>query len=98
MDDKIKINLKIAGNTLAATITRDSEEMVRQAAKEVDVQFNELMNRHGDSLTKEKALAIVAHRYAMESIRLQKANDTEPYDQKVKELTKVLEECMAPRD
>ncbi|MDR0976952.1 MAG: cell division protein ZapA [Prevotellaceae bacterium] len=94
MDDKIKITLKIAGINLPATITRDSEQMVRQAAKEVDVQFNRLMNRYGERLSKEQAMTIVAHSYALESLQLKEANETELYDQKVKELTKVLEACM----
>ncbi|MDR0961205.1 MAG: cell division protein ZapA [Mediterranea sp.] len=94
MDDKIKINLKIAGNSFAATTERKREEMARKAAKEVDVQFNELMNKYDGKLSKERAIAIVAYNYALESLLLREGNDTEPYDQKVMELTKVLENCI----
>ena len=40
MNDKIKINLQMAGSTYPLTILREEEEMVREAAKQVDIRLN----------------------------------------------------------
>ena len=40
MNDKITINLQMAGSTYPLTILREEEEMVREAAKQVDIRLN----------------------------------------------------------
>ena len=40
MNDKIKINLQMAGASYPLTINREDEEMVREAAKQVDIRLN----------------------------------------------------------
>jgi cell division protein ZapA len=91
MDDKIKINLRMAGYVFPVTTLPENEEMVRKAAKEVDVRLNEFMNQYG-KLSKEVALAKIAYDYALENLQLREAKDTQPYDRKIDELTRVLEE------
>ena len=39
MNDKIKINLQMAGAAYPLTINREDEEMVREAAKQVDIRL-----------------------------------------------------------
>jgi cell division protein ZapA len=92
MDDKIKINLRIGGNNFTVAISREHEEIVRRAAKEVESRFNLLMNQYGN-LSKERAIAKIAYDFALENLRLQEQHDTEPYDQKITALTKEIEDC-----
>ena len=40
MNDKIKINLQIADSNYPLTINREEEEMVREAAKQVNIRLN----------------------------------------------------------
>ena len=40
MNDKIKINLQMAGASYPLTINREDEEKVREAAKQVDIRLN----------------------------------------------------------
>ena len=40
MNDKIKINLQIADSNYPLTINREEEQMVREAAKQVNVRLN----------------------------------------------------------
>ena len=39
MNDKIKINLQIADSNYPLTINREEEEMVREAAKQVNIRL-----------------------------------------------------------
>ena len=40
MNDKIKINLQIADSYYPITINRDEEELMREAAKQVNIRLN----------------------------------------------------------
>lgn len=40
MNDKIKINLQMAGAAYPLTINREDEEIVREAAKQVNIRIN----------------------------------------------------------
>ena len=40
MNDKIKINLQIADSNYPLTINREEEQMVREAAKQVNIRLN----------------------------------------------------------
>ena len=42
MNDKIKINLQMAGASYPLTINREDEEMVREAAKQVDIRLKRI--------------------------------------------------------
>ena len=52
MNDKIKINLQMAGSTYPLTILREEEEMVREAAKQVDIRLN-AYREHYQNVTPE---------------------------------------------
>ena len=90
MNDKIKINQQIAGFTYRLIISREDEEMVRKAAKQVNTWINTYREHHSN-VSSEKIIAMVAYQFALETLQLKDRNDTEPYTAKIKELTEVLE-------
>lgn len=91
MNDKIKINLQMAGSTYPATINREDEEMVREAAKQINLRFSQKQDLYRN-LPAEKVMTLVAYQFALETLQLKGRNDTEPYTSKIKELTEMLEE------
>lgn len=91
MNDKIKINLQMAGASYPLTIKREDEQMVREAAKQVDLRLN-AYREHYQSVSAERIIAMVAYQFSLENLQQKQRNDTEPYTTKIKELTKVLED------
>ncbi len=90
MNDKIKINLQLAGSTFPLTILREDEEMVREAAKQVDIRLN-AYREHYRNVAPEKIIAMVAYQFALENLQMKDRNDTGPYAEKINELTEMLE-------
>lgn len=91
MNDKIKINLQIADTNYPLTINRTDEEMVREAAKQVNIRLN-AYRTHYPNLVLEKVIGMVAYEFSLESLKLKQKNDTAPYTEKIKKLTGVLED------
>ena len=91
MNDKIKINLQIADSSYPLTINRQEEEMVREAAKQVNIRLN-AYREYYKNLEPEKIIAMVAYQFSLEKLQLMQRNDTTPYTEKVKELTELLED------
>ena len=91
MNDKIKINLQIADSNYPLTINRQEEEMVREAAKQVNIRLN-AYREYYKKLEPEKIIAMVAYQFSLEKLQLMQRNDTTPYTEKVKELTELLED------
>ena len=96
MNDKIKINLQMAGATYPLTINREDEEIVREAAKQVNIRIN-AYREHYQNISSERIIAMVAYQFALETLQLKDRNDTEPYTAKIKELTEVLESYFKER-
>ena len=90
MNNKIKINLLMAGASYPLTIEREEEEIVRSAAKQVDVKLN-AYREYYPNVPQERILAMVAYQFALENLQLKQRNDTAPYTEKIKELTAELE-------
>lgn len=90
MDDKIKINLNMAGAFFPTTIDRKDEQMVRNAAKQVDIRLV-AYREHYQNVPVERLLAMVAYDFALENLQMKDRNDTAPYARKIKELTALLE-------
>ena len=80
----------MAGSTYPLTILREEEEMVREAAKQVDIRLN-AYREHYQNVTPEKIIAMVAYQFALETLKMKNRNDTRPYADKIEELTEVLE-------
>ena len=91
MNDKIKINLQIADSYYPITINRDEEELMREAAKQVNIKLN-AYREHYKSLEPEKLIAMVSYQFSQENLKLRQRNDTGPYTEKIEELTEMLEE------
>ena len=91
MNDKIKINLQIADSNYPLTINREEEEMVREAAKQVNIRLN-AYREYYKNLDPDKSIAMVAYQFSLEKLQLMQRNDTTPYTEKVKELTELLED------
>ena len=91
MNDKVKINLQIAESNYPWTINREEEEMVREAAKHVNIRLN-AYREYYKNLEPEKIIAMVAYQFSLEKLQLMQRNDTTPYTEKVKELTELLED------
>ena len=90
-NDKKRINLLMAGTTYPAFIDLKNEEIVREAAKQVNIRFNQNQLAY-PNLSPEKVTAITAFELALEMLDQKERNDTEPYDHKIKELTEVLDD------
>lgn len=93
MNDKIKINLQIADSNYPLTIERKDEEMIREAAKQVNNRLNAYRERY-KNLSSEKIIAMVAYQFSYERLQLLERNDTGPYTAKIEELTELLEDCL----
>lgn len=81
----------MAGASYPLTINREDEQMVREAAKQVDLRLN-AYREHYQSVSAERIIAMVAYQFSLENLQQKQRNDTEPYTTKIKELTKVLED------
>ncbi len=90
MNDKIRINLNIADSYFPITINRDEEELMRKAAKQVNMRLN-AYRKHYKDISTEKLLAMVAYHFSQENLELIERNDTEPYAAKINEMTDLLE-------
>ena len=90
MNDKIKINLQIADSNYPLTINREEEEMVREAAKQVNIRLN-AYREYYKNLEPEKIIAMVSYQFSLEKLQLKQRNDTSPFTEKVQELNELLE-------
>ena len=84
-------NLQIADSNYPLTINREEEQMVREAAKQVNIRLNKYREVY-KNLEPEKIIAMVAYQFSLERLQLMQRNDTSPYVEKVKELTELLED------
>ena len=91
MNDKIKINLQIADSNYPLTIQWEEEEIIREAAKRVNIRLNAYREQY-KNIAPEKVLAMVAFQFSLDKLRLDQRNDTEPYTAKIEELTELLED------
>ncbi len=80
----------MAGSSYPVTINREDEEMVREAARQVNMRFNLIQERY-QNVSPERVIAMAAYQFALENLQMKDRNDTEPYTTKIKELTEVLE-------
>ena len=90
MDDKITTILQIGGVGVPVVFNRKDEEIARKAATQVTEQVTRLMQTYRVE-SKEKALAMAAYQFAVQQLRLEQLNATQPYTEKIEELTQLLE-------
>ncbi len=90
MNDEIKINLQMAGVYYPLTINRKDEEMVRAAARQVNMRLN-AYREYYRTLPAERIMVMVAYHFAVECLQEKQRNDTAPYTAKIEELGAMLE-------
>ncbi|MDR1003841.1 MAG: cell division protein ZapA [Prevotellaceae bacterium] len=93
MNDHLKINLLIADINYPLTIRPEEEERIRKAAKQV----NDCINRyrqHYKNLSLGQTVPMVAFHFALNNLQTEERNDTEGYDRKIMELTRIVEELI----
>lgn len=90
MSDKMNINVKVGSNTYSLRITPEREELVRAAAKEVDRRYNDFLERSKD-IGNIRAMTMAAIDLAVDYMTAMDLNDTQPYADKIKELSKKIE-------
>ena len=94
MDDVMKIHLLIDNERYPLTIRREDELLYRNAAKQIDNKLHTYRSRFPDfSPTRHWAMA--ALELAFENISMKDKNNTEPYQEKLKELTKEIEQYLS---
>lgn len=93
MNQQIKINLQLAGAYFPLTIERSEEEIVREAARQVNMLLSSYLERY-KNLDQSKALAMVAYQFALEKLQWQARNDTQPYTEKLEVLSELLDRHM----
>lgn len=91
MNDKIKINLRIAETYYPLLVSPHEEQMAREAAKRVNVRIN-TYRTHFSKQKPEEIIAMVAYEFSREILKLREVNDTVPYKEKIEELTSLLED------
>ena len=90
MNDKIRINLQMAGSSFPLTINRDDEEMVRRAAKQVETRLNAYRSHFPNQPTVQ-LITMVAYQFALENLQNSKRNDTTPFVNRIAALNQVLD-------
>ena len=90
-NEKMKIHLSMADQTYTMTINRTDEELYRKAAKQINEKLNTYRARRPEG-TLINHLTMVAFDFAFNLAANEHRNDTEPYKQKLDELTRELEE------
>ena len=93
MNDTININLQIAGLNYNLTIAREEEELVRKAAKQVNLMLN-TYQQHYEGLSLDKIFPWVAYQFAYDCLTANTRNDTAPYVQQVNRLTDFLDDYL----
>lgn len=89
-EDKIRINIMLAGMIYPLTIKRSDEEIYRKAARQVEIYINRYKERY-PKVTHEMALAMVAYHFSLESLVQQNRNDTTPFTDKIRELNSEMD-------
>lgn len=89
--EKMRIRLTIADGIYPMTINRKDEELYRKAA----TMINEKVNMYRERVAggkREDYIVMVAFEFAFELVTRHWENDTQPYQKKLDELTRELEE------
>lgn len=90
MNDQIKINLAMADSNYPLTINREDEEIVRNAAKQVEQRVN-LYRKNYPQISLQRITTMVAYQFALENLKLMDRNDTKPITDKIATWNKLLE-------
>ncbi|MDY2642650.1 MAG: cell division protein ZapA [Mediterranea sp.] len=90
MNDKIRINLQMAGSSFPLTINREEEEIVRSAAKQVETRLNAYRS-HFPNQSTVQLITMVAYQFALENLQNSQRNDTAPFVHRIAALSQMLD-------
>jgi cell division protein ZapA len=96
---KFRIHIKIADKTYPLWIYRDEEERTRKAEKQIRTlleQYREKYTPAGNGNPKyaegdKDWLAMVALHLSIKNLQLEERNDTNPFIEKIQQMTNLLE-------
>jgi len=92
MDDKFLIHVEIAEKSYGLWINREDEELARDAAKQIRLKINQYRLKFAKSnLDVKDLLAMVAFQLSMNNLQLEDRNDTDPFTDKIQQITTELE-------
>ena len=90
MDDKFLIHVEIAGKSYGIRIDRSEEQVAREAVRQIRKKMDQYRKKYSEVDVKD-LLAMVAFQLSMHNLELEKRNDTNPFTDKIQELTTELE-------
>ncbi|MCP9612698.1 cell division protein ZapA [Coprobacter tertius] len=93
MNDKFTINLKIAGSSYPLIINRSDEELIRKAAKLIDVKLANYSERLGADKKKtlQDFLCMTALELSYAYLKIKESRDVDVLSQTIRELDEELE-------
>lgn len=95
MDDEFLIHLEIAEKDYGLRIKRSDEEITRAAAKQIRDKIDQYRKRYSQTAVDVKdLLAMVALQLSVANLQLEQKNDTGPFEEKIQQLGKELEEYL----
>ena len=91
MDDKFLIHVEIAGKSYGIRINRSEEQVAREAVRQINSKILQYRQHFAVEVDTKDLLAMVAFQLSMHNLELEKRNDTNPFTDKIQELTTELE-------
>jgi len=77
MDEKLNINVTVAGHLINLDIERNQEELIRAAAKRVNEEVSQYITVYGD-MPKDRLMTLIALDMAYQHLDTERNNDTQP--------------------
>lgn len=90
MDDMMKIHLLVDNQRYPLNIRREEEGLWREAAKQIDDMLNKVRGNYTEKTSSEH-WAMVAIILSFREVAARDRNDTQPFHNKLKELTNEIE-------
>ena len=91
MNDKLTINVNIAGRTCTLTIEREEEERIRKAAQLINGKISQYREKYANADPMD-FLAVTALQFTVKMLEAEQRNDVEPVLNEIEKVTKRLGE------
>ncbi len=93
MDEKLNINVTVAGHLINLGIERDQEELLRAAAKRVNEEVNQYTAVYGE-MQRDRLMTLVALDMAYQHLDAEHKNDTQPVMEVMNKLSDEIEDLV----
>lgn len=90
MDEKLNINVTVAGHLINLDIERNQEELLRAAAKRVNEEVNQYLAVYGE-MQKDRLMTLIALDMAYQHLHTERNNDTQPVMEVMDKLSDEIE-------